>query len=75
MSVTNLKKEDFYSILKNGYLDDEEIRRTIKVIEKFNTRNGEKLAQLHSKIDVFLLTVMFETSIKVSNREYDIAPF
>ena len=30
--VNNLKKEDFFSKLKNGYPDDEEIERTKEII-------------------------------------------
>ena len=34
--VDKLKKEDFFSQLKNGYPDDEEIERTMDNIKEFN---------------------------------------
>ena len=43
--VDNLKKEDFFSKLKNGYLDDEEIERTMEIIKLFNIKNGEELTE------------------------------
>ena len=45
--VNDLKKEDFFSKLKNDYLDDEEIRRTMDIILKFNMKNGEELTQIY----------------------------
>ena len=39
-SVDNLKKEDFFSILKNDYPDDEEKERTKEIIELFNIKDG-----------------------------------
>ena len=41
--VGNLKKEHFFSKLKNGYLDDEEIQRTLDLINKCKIKNGEEL--------------------------------
>ena len=46
-SVDDLKKEDFFSKLKNKCPDDEEIQRTMDVIEKFNIKNGEKLTEIY----------------------------
>ena len=37
--VDNLKKEDFFSKLKNGYPDDEEIERKMEVINFFNIKS------------------------------------
>ena len=39
--VDNLKKEDFFSKLKNKCPDDEEIERTLDIIKRFNIKNGE----------------------------------
>ena len=50
--VDNLKKEDFFSKLKNGYPDDEKIERTKEIIEKFNNKNGEELTEIYLKSDV-----------------------
>ena len=40
-SVDSLKKEDFFSKLRNDYPDDEEIERTKQQIKLFNIKNGE----------------------------------
>ena len=52
--VDNLKKEDFFSKLKNKCPDDDEIERTKEIIEKFNFKNGEKLTEIYLKSDVIL---------------------
>ena len=39
--VDKLKKDDFFSKLKNKSPDDEEIQRTMEIIKKFNTTNGD----------------------------------
>ena len=40
--VDKLKKEDFFSKLKNDYLDDEEIQRTKQITKMFNMKKVEK---------------------------------
>ena len=72
--VDNLKKEDFFSKLKNKCPDDEEIERTKEIIRKFNIKNGEELTEIYLKSDVFLLACVFEKFIKVSVNEFDINP-
>ena len=72
--VNNLKKEDFFSKLKNGYPDDEELKRTMEIIKLFNIKNGEELTQLSLKSDVVLLACVFEKFIKISVNEYGINP-
>ena len=72
--VNNLKKEHFFSKLKNGYPDDEEIQRTMDNIKRFNIRNGEELTEIYSKSDVLLLACVFEKFIKVSVNEFGINP-
>ena len=42
--IDNLKKEDFVSKLKNKCPDDEEIQRTMDIIDKFKIKNGEELS-------------------------------
>ena len=69
-----MKKEHFFSKLKNGYPDDEDIQRTMHMIEKFNNKNGEKLTQIYLKSDVLLLACVFEKFIKVSVNEFGINP-
>ena len=73
--VKNLKKEDVFSKLKNGYPDDEEIKRTTEIIKLFNTKNGEDVTQFYFKSDVLLLACVFEKFIKISVNEYGINPF
>ena len=45
--VDNIKREDFFSKLKNKYPDDEEIQRPMNIIEKFYNKNGEELTQIY----------------------------
>ena len=45
--VNNLKNEDFFIKLKNKCLDDEEIKRTMDIIEKFDIKNGEELTEVY----------------------------
>ena len=72
-AVNNLKKEIFFSKLKNGYPNDEEIQRTVDVIKTFNIKNGE-LTGIYLKSDVLLLACVFEKFIKVSVNEFNINP-
>ena len=64
--VDNLKKEDFFSKLKNKCPDDKEIEITKDIIQKFNIKNGEELTEIYSKSDVLLLACVFEKFVKVS---------
>ena len=72
--VNNLKKEHFFSKLKNKCPDNEEIQRTMDIIERFNIKNGEELTEIYLKSDVLLLVCVFEKFIKVSNNEFKIIP-
>ena len=72
--VNNLKKQHFFSKLKNGYPNDEEIQRTMDIIKRFNNKNGEKLTEIYLKSDVLLLACVFEKFIKVSVNEFGINP-
>ena len=58
--VDNLKKEDFFSKLKNKCPDDDEIERTKEIIKLFDIKNGEELTKLYCKNDVFLLADVME---------------
>ena len=55
--VNNLKREDFFSKLKNGYPDDEEIERTKEFIILFIIKIGEELTKIYLKSDVLCLLV------------------
>ena len=72
--VDDLKKEDFFRKLKNKCPDDEEIQRTMDIINKFNIKNGEELTEIFLKSDILLLTCVFEKFIKVSFNEFEINP-
>ena len=67
--VDNLKKEDFFSKLKNKCPDEGEIERTKKIFKKINNEKGEELSEIILKSDVLLLTCVFENFIKVSVNE------
>ena len=72
--VNNLKEKDFFSKLKNKCPDDEEIERTMNIINKFNIKKREELTKIYLKSDVLLLACVFEKCIKVSVNEFDINP-
>ena len=72
--VNNLKKEYFFSKLKNKCPDNEEIQRTMDIIERFNIKNGEELTEIYLKSDVLLLACVFEKFIEISINQYDINP-
>ena len=72
--VNNLKKEHFFSKLKNKCPDDEEIQRTMDIVEKYNIKNGEELTEIYLKSDILLLACVFEKFIKISVNQYDINP-
>ena len=55
--VNDLKKEDFFSKLKNKCPDDEEIERTKEIIKLFNIKTGEELTEIYPKSDIFCLLV------------------
>ena len=72
--VDNLKKEYFFSKLKNKCPDDDEIERTMDIIKKLNIKNGEEITEIYLKSDVLLLACVFEKFIKVSVNEFIINP-
>ena len=72
--VDNLRKEYFFSKLKNKCPDDIEIERTMDTIKRFNIKNGEELTEMYLKSNVLLLACVFEKFIKVSVNESDINP-
>ena len=72
--VDNLKKEDFFSKLKNKCPDDDEIERTKEIIKLFDIKNGEELTKLYCKSDVILLADVIEKFVKVSFEEDGFSP-
>ena len=67
--VDNMKKEDFFSKLKNQCPDDDEIERTKEIIKLFDNKNGEELTKLCCKSDVILLADVIEKFVKVCFEE------
>ena len=72
LPVNNSKKEDFFSTLKNGYLNDEERERIYKLIRTFTIKSGIELTQLYLKSDGILLVGFFERFIKLSIKKFGI---
>ena len=64
--VDNLKKEDFFNKLKNGYPDDKEIERTKEIIRKFNIKNGEQLTHIYEKWCVITSLCVWEIYKSIS---------
>ena len=72
--IENLKKENFFSKLKNKCPDDDEVQRTMDIVDKINIKNDEDLLEIYLKSHVLLLTSVFEKFIKVSFNEFEINP-
>ena len=72
--VDNLKKEDFFSKLKNECPDDDAIERTKQIIKLFDIKNAGELTKLYCKSDVILLADVIEKFVTVSFEEYGINP-
>ena len=68
--VDNLRKEVFFSKLKNKCPDGKEIERTREIFKRFNIKNGEELTEIFLKSDVLLLACVFEKFVKVSINEF-----
>ena len=68
--VDKLKKEDFFSKLRNKCPIDDQINRTKENIESFNIKKGEQLTKLFWKSDVNFLADIFVKFNKVSTKEY-----
>ena len=72
--VDNLKKEDFFSNLKNECPDDGEIERTKEIIKLFDIKNGEELTKLYCKSDVIFIADVIEKFVKIKFEEYGNRP-
>ena len=70
----NLKKEDFYSTLKQSYPSDEEIDRTFEIIKKYEIKTGRELTIMYNLLDTLLLADIFENFIKKCKKFYKINP-
>ena len=70
----NLKKEHFYSTLKQSYPPQQEIDRTFEIINRFDLKSGRELTLLYNTLDVLLLADIFENFIKKCLEVYKINP-
>ena len=68
--VDKLKKEDFFSKLKNKCPSDDQINRTKEIVKTFNIKKGEQLTKLLLKSDIFFLADVFEKFNEVSTKGY-----
>ena len=73
-SGNDLKKEDFFSKLKNGCPNDDETERTMDIIKLFKIKKGEELTEIFLKSDVLLLACVFEKFVKISVNENSTIP-
>ena len=48
--VFNIKKEDFFSKLKDDYPSDKEIERTMIIFKRLKIENGEELTEIYLKV-------------------------
>ena len=69
--VKKLKKEDFFSKLKNACPDDSEIERNNQIINLFDIKNGENL---YLKTVIVMLVHVLQKFINVSTKEHGINP-
>ena len=58
--VAILRKDDFFSDLKNSCPDGGEIDRSKQIVKIFDIKNGEELTRLYMKTDIILLVDVFE---------------
>ena len=70
----NLTKEDYWSTLTQSYPSDDDIKRTHKLFEKNESKNGRELTMLYLKMDVLQFADVFENFVESSTREYKINP-
>ena len=69
-----LGREDYFSILKQSYPDFEDIIRTQAIIVKDKITNLKEITMLYLKIDVLLLTDIFQNYIDTCEKAYGINP-
>ena len=69
-----MKKEDFWSSLKQKYPPQPEIDRTFEIIKKYNLKTGKDLTEMYNLLDVLLLADVFENFIEKCKKFYKINP-
>ena len=72
--VDKLKKEDYFSELKNKCPDDDEIERTREINKVFDIKNGEESTELYCKSEDILLADVIKRIVEVASEEYRINP-
>ena len=65
-----MKKEDFFSELKNECPGGDERERNKEIIKLFIVKDGKELTKLYCKSDFNLLADVIEKFIRVSFEEY-----
>ena len=70
----NLKKEDFWSTLKQKYPPEKKLIRTFEIIDKYNLRSGKDLTLMYNLLDVLILADVFENFIQKCLKFYKINP-
>ena len=73
-NVTELLKEQFYDQLRDEYVKDEIIEKTMKIWEHFKCKNHGELVDIYLKSDVMILGDIFERFRKVNIEHYGIDP-
>ena len=68
------KKEDFFSILNNEHIKDEDYDHVIKVWETFNIKNMGEYHDLYLTSDILLLADVFENFRKTCLEYYKLDP-
>ena len=68
------RKEDFYSILNDQYISDEDYNHARKVWNTFKLRNMGQYHDLYLKSDVLLLADVFESFRKMCLEYYKLDP-
>ena len=71
-SISDLKKEDFFSKLKIDYPNDNGIEATKEIFKFFNRKSGEEFTELYLKNDIIFLSFVIEKFGKISINEFDI---
>ena len=66
-----MKKEDFFSELKNDFSSDDEKERIKILVEIIDIKNGEELPKLNLKSNVILFTCFFGKIVTVSFTEFE----
>ena len=68
------KKEDFFSIMNNEHITDEEYQHAQTVWKTFNLKTMGEYHNLYLKSDILLLTDVFENFRKACQQYYELDP-